>query len=200
MNKFITRLSDVAVFIILSIFMFPVEPKLTMSEVKKCRYDNDRLYANKFSSWDVAIFMHDQANQRIALLQSKLSGLLSLQSILAGFYSLAGIISSQYPKGVLLAAFAITIFGILLSLQPLSISTSKVLDLGIGFNPNSFDYRAQKEFRDVVTDLCCRADFYADCLKGAKTAITLSILVFTLGLIVSFWCSSSTAYLASQQA
>jgi hypothetical protein len=197
MNQLLTRLSDIAVFVILSIFMFPAKPRITMSEVEQCRYNNDKLYANKFSSWEVAIFMHDQANQRIALLQSKLSGLLSLQSILAAFYSLTGVVSSQYPKGVLLAAFAITILGILLSLQPLSISTSKVLDLGAGFNPNSFDYRAQKEFRDVLTDLCCRADFYADCLKGAKTTITLSILVFTLGVIVSSWCSNSTAHISS---
>lgn len=193
MINVITRLSDIAVFVILSIFMFPVEQGIKFSEVKNCRYANDTEYDNRFCSWDVAIFMHEQASQRISLLQSILSGLLSLQSILAGLYSLAGIVSSQYPKGILIAAFIITILGILLSLQPLSISISKVLDLPREFEPTAFGEKAQREFRDVITDLCCRADFYADCLKAAKTTIILSISIFTLGVIISSWCTDSVA-------
>ncbi|WP_255093315.1 hypothetical protein [Synechococcus sp. J7-Johnson] len=129
--------------------------------------------------------MHEQATTKIALLQTKLGGLLSLQSVLAGLYSLTGILSTQYPKSILLACLIIAILGILLSLQPLSITISKVVDLDDYIRSDFFDLRTRKMFHEVITDLGCRADFYADCLKGAKTLIVLSMLVFLIGLFIA---------------
>lgn len=181
MNKWLGWLSDRIVFLLLRILLFP-EGDITIGEVSNCRYDNDRYYTDRPNHWELALFLHAQATAKIALLQTKLGGLLSLQSVLAGLYSLTGIFSAQYPKSILLACFMFAILGILLSLQPLSITISKVVSLDDCTWSDFFDLRTRKMFHVVITDLGCRADFYADCLKGAKTMIVLSMFVFLLGL------------------
>lgn len=183
MNKWVGWFSDRIVLLLLRILLFP-EGNLKILEVSNCRYDNDPLYTDKPNHWEMALFLHEQATNKISLLQTKLGGLLSLQSVLAGLYSLTGILSTQYPKSILLACLFIAILGILLSLQPLSISISKVVDLDDYSRADFFDLRTRKMFHEVITDLSCRADFYADCLKGAKTMIVLSMLVFLFGLVI----------------
>jgi hypothetical protein len=133
--------------------------------------------------------LHEQATQKIFLLQAKLSGLLSLQSVLAGLYSLTSILSTKYPKSILVICLTTAILGILLSLQPLSISISKVVDLDRYVRNDFFDLRTQKEFHEVISDLSCRADFYADCLRGAKTFIALSMLFYLIGMVIALFCA-----------
>ena len=116
---------------------------------------------------------------------TKLSGLLSLQSILAGLYSLTSTLSTQYPRIILLTCLIITILGIFLSLQPLSISISKVVDLDRYRRSDFFDLETQNEFHEVIADLGCRADFYADCLGGAKSLIALSMLFYLIGIVIA---------------
>lgn len=187
MNKCIGWISDLIVLLLLWLLLFP-GGQVTIEEVKNCRYANDSRYTDRPNHWELALFLHEQATQKIFLLQTKLSGLLSLQSVLAGLYSLTSILSTQYPRSIFLICLTITILGILLSLQPLSISISKVVDLDRYVRSDFFDLRTQKEFHEVITDLGCRADFYADCLRGAKTLIVLSMLFFFIGIVIAVLC------------
>jgi hypothetical protein len=184
MNKCIGWFSDRIVLLLLWILLFP-KGNIKIEEVMNCRYANDSLYTDRPNHWELALFLHEQATQEIFLLQTKLSGLLSLQSILAGLYSLTSILSTQYPRSILLTCLTITIRGILLSLQPLSISISKVVDLDRYGKSDFFDLRTQKEFHEVITDLGCRANFYADCLRGAKSLIVLSMLFYLIGIVIA---------------
>lgn len=187
MNKWIGWISDRIVLLLLRALLFP-NADIKIEEVMNCRYANDSLYTDRPDHWELALFLHEQATQKIFLLQTKLSGLLSLQSVLAGLYSLTSILSTQYPRSILLICLTITICGILLSLQPLSISISKVVNLDRYVRNVFFDLRTQKEFQEVIADLGCRADFYADCLRGAKTLIVLSMLFFFIGIVIAFFC------------
>jgi hypothetical protein len=187
MNKWIGWISDRIALLLLRALLFP-NADIKIEEVMNCRYANDSLYTDRPDHWELALFLHEQATQKIFLLQTKLSGLLSLQSVLAGLYSLTSILSTQYPRSILLICLTITICGILLSLQPLSISISKVVDLDRYVRNDFFDLRTQKEFQEVIADLGCRADFYADCLRGAKTLIVLSMLFFFIGIVIALLC------------
>lgn len=188
MNKWIGWFSDRIVLLLLRGLLFP-GGCVKINEVKNCRYDNDSFYADRPGHWELAVFLHEQATQKIFLLQAKLSGLLALQAILAGLYSLVSLLSTQYPKIILLVCLVVTAFGILLSLQPLSISISKVVALDGYAKCNFFDLSTQNEFHEVITDLACRADFYADCLRGAKSLIVLSMLAFFIGLAIAILSS-----------
>jgi hypothetical protein len=180
MNEWISRFSDWIALALLFLLLFK---KISIKEVKQCRYKTSQSHTETPDHWELAVFLHEQADQRIFLLQAKLSGLLSLQSVLAGLYSLTSILPDGYPRPILLACLAITILGIMISLQPLSISTARVVNLDQYDRSDVFNKTTQDEFRAAIEDLGCRADFYADCISSAKSLIILSMLLFLIGVI-----------------
>ena len=182
MNKIINFVVDCIVFMTLPVFVFD---KIKFKEVRNRRYDNDKGHTTSPKTWDVAVFLHDEASGRIDLLQTKLSGLLSVLSVLVGVFGLTGVFAKSFPAGVLIACLVLSFFGLLVLIGPLSISTSVVVDLDGQGNTSKLSTEVAKEFTDAITDIGCRADFYADCLKTAKSLIVVSTLLFLIGMVIS---------------
>jgi hypothetical protein len=190
MNKIINFVVDCIVFITLPAFVFA---KIKFKEVRKRRYENDEYYTDCPNTWDVAVFLHDEARGRIDLLQTKLSGLLSVLSVLVGVFGLTGVFAKSFPAGVLIACLVLSFLGLLVLIGPLSISTSVVVDLNGHGDSSELSKDIVKEFTDAITDIGCRADFYADCLATAKTLIVIATLLFLIGMVITLLGNQDTA-------
>ena len=68
-----------------------------------------------------------------------------------------------------------------------------VVDLNGQVDSSKLSTEVAKEFSDAITDLGCRADFYADCLATAKTLIVVATLLFLIGMVISISGNQGTA-------
>ncbi|MFA6201388.1 MAG: hypothetical protein WC679_13385 [Bacteroidales bacterium] len=179
MNNLIVYIMNIIMYIFFPIFIFD---NVKFKEIKSRRYNNDRFYKYNISNWQAALFLYEQANKRIELLQTKLGGLLTIQSILIGLFSIINVVADKYSKVLVLVCIIMSFIGIIFSIAPLTISTSKVVNLEkyIKFNKTT-----KNEFNEAIIDLGCRADFYADCLKTSNTIILLSMIIFVLSLTIT---------------
>ena len=189
MNKIIKFVVDCIVFVTLAVF---VCNKIKFKEVRKRRYENDKQYTDHPKTWDVAVFLHDEARERINLLQTKLSGLLTVLSVLVGVFGLTGVFEKSYPIGVLIACIVLSFLGLLVLIGPLSISTIVVADLDGQGDVSKLCNEVKIEFTGAITDLGCRADFYADCLRTATSLIVLATLLFLIGIAISLFGNQVT--------
>jgi hypothetical protein len=180
MNKIVIKIIDIIMFLTIRLFVWD---RIKYNEIKSKRYDNDEAYFQEINNIDVANILHDQANSRIELIQTKLSSLLSILSILIGIYSITGVITTKYPILIQLLCVFLSFLGIIYIIGPLTVTSLCVLELAN--YKKRFTKEIKKEYLDVITDLGCKADFHADCLKTAKTLIIFSMFIYIIGIIMS---------------
>jgi hypothetical protein len=159
-----------------------VGSKIGYSEIKKRRYDNDKLYTIVINNWESAVFLHDREQSRTDLLQSKLAGLLAILSIFVSLFSLTGAITPHFPIIIQIICLVLAFLGLIYCIGPLTISTIYVADLDKFTNVNDFNADVKKEFQLAIIDMGCRSDFHADCLKIAKAIIFISMTLYICGV------------------
>jgi hypothetical protein len=189
-NKPIFAIINYIMFITMRFF---VGSKISYLEIKKRRYDNDNLYSIVINNWESAVFLHDREQNRADLLQSKLAGLLSILSIFVSLFSLTGAITPHFPIIIQIICLVLSFLGLIYSIGPLTISTIYVADLDKFTNTNDFNADVNKEMRLAITDMGCRSDFHADCLKIAKTIIFISMTLYIAGVFIGLYRPSESS-------
>ena len=180
MNKFVLSVIDRILCPVVMVFIGDI---ISLSEVKKRRYNNDKKYTIKIQSWEAGVFLYDQARDREGLLQSKLAGILAVLSILVGLFSLSVVISTHSPCLIQYSSLVLVFFGIISAIGPLSISTVKVPDLDDFSTPSSLDTKTKEEFKVAIIDMECRSDFKADCVQTSLVVIFISITLYILDFL-----------------
>lgn len=171
-------------YIIFLTMRYFVGSKIGYSEIKKRRYDNDKVYSIVLNNWESAVFLHDREQSRADLLQSKLAGLLAILSIFVSLFSLTGAITPHFPIIIQIICLVLAFLGLIYCIGPLTISTIYVADLDKFTNVNDFNADVKKEFQLAIIDMGCRSDFHADCLKIAKTIIFISMTLYICGVFI----------------
>lgn len=184
MNKLISPIIDFIMYITLPVFVWD---RIKWSEIKNRRYVNDNLYKKdvEIHSWESAVFLHNQAKDRIDLLQGKLSSLLSILSILIALFALAREISINYSIAIQIICLVLAILGLICAVGPLTITVVQSIDLDKMGNTNQLDDETKVEFKRVIIDMECRSDFIADCLKTTQSIIVVSMIIYICGVFLA---------------